>query len=98
MLGGKGRCWMLDFGGFVGDQGSLVLGSTRYFVGLDLGQRQDHSALAVVERDEVVLDEMDFARYEQRRARRFRVRFLERLRVGTPYPDVVEGGAGGRAR
>src|ERR1700734_707888 len=69
---------------------AAVLGSTPYFVGLDLGQRQDHSALAVVERDEVVLDEMDFARYEQRRARRFRMRFLERLRLGTPYPDVVE--------
>ena len=64
--------------------------SIRYFVGLDLGQSQDHSALAVVERDEILLDEMDHATYERRRARRFRVRFLERLALGTAYPRVVE--------
>jgi hypothetical protein len=64
--------------------------STRYFVGLDLGQSQDHSALAVVERDEVLLDEMDYATYERQRARRYRVRFLERLALGTPYPRVVD--------
>ena len=27
--------------------------SSRFFVGLDLGQMRDHSALAVVERDEI---------------------------------------------
>jgi hypothetical protein len=61
-----------------------------YYVGLDLGQSRDHSALAVVERAEVFLDEMDWVTYEQRRARRFRVRYLERVRLGTPYPDVRE--------
>jgi hypothetical protein len=64
--------------------------STRYFVGLDLGQSQDHSALAVVEREEFLLEEMDYATYERKRARRFRVRFLERLALGTAYPRVVE--------
>src|SRR5580700_2453286 len=45
-----------------GDQmGVGIQDSIRYFVGLDLGQRQDHSALAVVERDEILLDEMDYA-------------------------------------
>jgi hypothetical protein len=44
----------------------------------------------VVERAELVLDEMDWVTYERRRARRYRVRFLERLPLGTPYPDVVE--------
>ena len=33
--------------------------SSRFFVGLDLGQMQDHSALAVVERD--VVGEIDHA-------------------------------------
>src|SRR5882672_6014040 len=61
-----------------------------YFVGLDLGQSRDDSALAVVERAEIVLDEMDRVTYERRRERRFRVRFLERAPLGTPYPDVVE--------
>jgi hypothetical protein len=57
-----------------GDQmGVGIQDSIRYFVGLDLGQSRDHSALAVVERDEILLDEMDYATYERRRARRFRV-------------------------
>jgi hypothetical protein len=43
-----------------------------------------------VERDEILLDEMDHATYERKRARRFRVRFLERLALGTAYPRVVE--------
>ncbi len=47
-----------------------------YFIGLDLGQRQDYSAVAVVERDE--------------RARSMHVRHLERLALGTPYTKVVE--------
>jgi hypothetical protein len=59
-----------------------------YFVGLDLGQSRDHSALAVVERAEVFGD-LDYVTYERRRALRYRVRFLERVRLGTPYPDVV---------
>jgi hypothetical protein len=61
-----------------------------FFVGLDLGQSRDHSALAVVERTEIFLDEMDWVKYERRRTQRFRVRFAERVRLGTPYPDVVE--------
>src|SRR5437016_741777 len=60
-----------------------------YFVGLDLGQSRNYSALAVVERAEVVLDGTDWVTYERRRERRFRMRFLERVPLGTPYPDVV---------
>ena len=54
-----------------------------------LGQRRDHSALAVVERAEVFL-ELDRVTYERRRELRYRVRFLERVRLGTPYPNVVD--------
>ncbi len=61
-----------------------------YFVGLDLGQSQDHSALAVVERADLVLDEFDHATYARLMQRRYRVRFLERVALGTPYPNVVE--------
>jgi hypothetical protein len=56
----------------------------RVFVGLDLGQKQDHSAIAVVERDDkrsawmpTVVD-------------RLRVRHLERLPLGTSYLRVVD--------
>lgn len=54
------------------------------YAGLDLGQRQDHSALAVVER-------MDLYRaYEAPRLHSLVVRHLERAPLGTPYPKVVE--------
>lgn len=60
-----------------------------YFVGLDLGQSRDHSALAIVERAELFLDEVDFVTYERKRRTRYRIRHLERLPLRTPYPDVV---------
>ena len=62
----------------------------RIFVGLDLGQSQDPSALSIVERAEVFPGEMDWVTYERRRPLRFRVLYLERLLLGTPYPRVVE--------
>src|ERR1022692_3885421 len=43
-----------------------------FYVGLDLGQKRDHAAIAVVERTEFFL-----------------VRHLERIPLGTPYPDVA---------
>src|ERR1700751_1459479 len=61
-----------------------------YFVGLDLGQSRDYSAVAVVERAEILLGDRDPVTYERREARRFRVLYLERVALGTPYPDVVE--------
>ena len=61
-----------------------------YFVGLDLGQSLDHSALAVAERADLTLDEIDHMTYERLKERRYRVRFLERVALGTPYPNVVE--------
>ena len=33
---------------------------------------------------------MDSVSYERRRKRRYRVTFLERVRLGTPYPDIVD--------
>src|SRR2546422_543090 len=50
-----------------------------YFVGLDLGQSRNHSVLAVVERSELLLDEMDWVTYERRREWRYRMRFLGRV-------------------
>lgn len=45
-----------------------------FYVGLDLGQAQDYTALTVVEQIET---------------RRYHLRHLERFELGTPYPDVV---------
>src|SRR5579872_3828791 len=53
-----------------------------FFVGLDLGQKRDYSALAVVERIEPRMAWMG-------PAPPLGVRYLERMELGTPYPDVV---------
>ena len=62
----------------------------RLFVGLDLGQSRDPSALAVIERAELISDQIDYMTYERLRSWRWRVLFLERIRLGTPYPAVVQ--------
>jgi hypothetical protein len=56
----------------------------KIFVGLDLGQKSDHSAIAVVEREEQTMAWMGSA------PRAMNVRHLERIRLGTPYTSVVE--------
>lgn len=57
-----------------------------YYMGLDLGQSADTSALAVVR--SVVGEECD-ARVG-REVRRYEVLGLKRYRLGTPYPAIVE--------
>src|ERR1035441_9262624 len=47
----------------------------QYFAGLDLGQSQDYTALGVIER---------------REGSALRLRYLERMPLGTPYTEVVE--------
>jgi hypothetical protein len=59
-----------------------------YFVGLDLGQAQDYTALAVVEAVETK-GEWDAARYCFGRNRELRLRHLERMPLGRPYPEMV---------
>jgi len=49
-----------------------------YLIGLDLGQSQDYTALCV----------METARIDK--AQEYHVRHLERFRLGTPYPAIVE--------
>ena len=60
------------------------------WIGVDLGQRRDYSAIAVVERvwaqstvDEFMKTGVDGKWW-------FNVRMMERLRLDTPYPDVVQ--------
>ncbi|SPF32600.1 conserved hypothetical protein [Candidatus Sulfopaludibacter sp. SbA4] len=60
-----------------------------YFVGVDLGQSRDFTAIAVVEMVEVK-GEWDAAAYAWRKETVFRLRFLERVPLGTPYPEVVD--------
>src|SRR4051794_18652575 len=56
----------------------------RYFVGLDLGQAQDYSALAVLERPEI---DLSMPRTARRPA--YALRHLQRFVLGTPYPEVA---------
>jgi hypothetical protein len=60
-----------------------------WFVGLDLGQAQDPSAFAVLERVVTVHDERDPRTFELLFDVRFRARQVQRIALGTPYPDVV---------
>jgi catechol 2,3-dioxygenase-like lactoylglutathione lyase family enzyme len=59
-----------------------------YFVGVDLGQKQDYTAIAVVERAEVQTG-FDWACWAPVMETRHSLRHLERVRLGTPYPEVV---------
>ena len=54
------------------------------FIGLDLGQKRDHTAIAVVEREEKRLAWMDSM------PQCMRIRYLQRIPLGTPYTKVVE--------
>jgi hypothetical protein len=74
--------------------------SLRHYVGLDLGQARDYSALAVIERVDIhnVLTTFRFARSSpgsppptdvRYRESLFDVRRLERLALGTAYPVIV---------
>jgi len=59
---------------------------TRFFVGLDLGQAQDFTALAVLERP--------WVRWNDAPARRrpvYALRHLERFPPGTHYAEVAQG-------
>ncbi len=60
----------------------------RHFVGLDLGQKQDPSAIAVVERWEEA-GEPDRVTWERPIEVGYSLRHLERLALGTPYQEVV---------
>ena len=66
------------------------LPASEIVVGLDIGQRQDYSAIAVLE----TLDESDGTRdpvtYEFRRWKTIQLRHAERIRIGTPFAGVVD--------
>lgn len=61
----------------------------KFTLGLDLGQRRDYSALAVIEPAEII-GPRDPVTWEFKRERRVRVRHLERVRLGTRYAHVID--------
>jgi len=64
------------------------MNTDRFFVGLDLGQARDYTALAILERTESAR-EIDAVSFERRKVVCQRIRHLERLPLGTSYPQVV---------
>jgi hypothetical protein len=59
-----------------------------YFAGLDLGQAHDFTALALIERADLRGD-WDPVMYAHRRLRVMRLRHVERMPLGMPYPEMV---------
>jgi hypothetical protein len=62
----------------------------QWFVGLDLGQSQDHTAVVLLERVTIWQQERDAATLDKITDTTFNVRHLERMKLGTPYQGVVE--------
>ena len=54
-----------------------------FYVGVDLGKRRDHSAIAVVEKV------LEYSPYASPTMSSMDVRLLERVPLGTPFPVVV---------
>ena len=59
-----------------------------YYIGLDLGQSHDFTAIAVLQRA-VLQREFNHAVWSFRKEVQLQLRYLERVPIGTPYPDVV---------
>jgi len=66
--------------------------TVRYYVGLDLGQRRDYTALVVLEHSFKTFwgDQWLYARPGETGTTTRLVRMIERIRLGTPYPEIVE--------
>ncbi len=60
-----------------------------YFIGVDFGQSRDFTAIAVLERAEMK-GAWDPVMFAWKKVVSLRLRYLERIALGTPYPDVVE--------
>ena len=69
---------------------TMVRPGLRYYVGVDLGQKQDHTAIAVVEREEIVGTRRDPVTWALDKRVVYTVRYLERMPLGISYVDVVE--------
>lgn len=63
---------------------------SHFFLGVDLGQRHDPTALAAVERVIERGPDVDRATFERVGRVVYRVRGLRRLKLGTPYPAIVD--------
>ena len=71
----------------------MTLADFMFYIGIDLGQRIDYTAIAVVERRQHVLhgfDHLHWLQTTQKLPDEWAVRRLERVPLGTPYTKVVD--------
>ena len=61
---------------------------TDYFMGVDIGQKRDHTAMAIVERAQVVYAGRDPVTYAPLEQIEFRLRYLKRLPLGLAYSSA----------
>lgn len=81
-----------------GDVGPLFAGPEsipnvvvrEYFIGVDLGQRRDRTAIAVIERADIASNQRNPVTYAPDLRTRRAVRHLERLPLDTPYTAIAE--------
>jgi hypothetical protein len=76
------------FGAAIYFLGEVIGDMNGYFVAVDLGQAHDPSTIAVAERAELRGD-WDAAQYCWKKVVEVRIRMLDRIPLGTTYPDVV---------
>lgn len=62
----------------------------RFFLGLDFGQRQDYSALAILERTSTPTGEFDHALWRPVTRLSLALRYLHRWPLNTPYLQVLQ--------
>jgi hypothetical protein len=62
----------------------------QFFIGLDLGQSQDFTALAVIEKQSTKTGNHDPVTWAPEIEERWNLRHLERPALGTPYPEIVK--------
>lgn len=65
-----------------------------YYIGVDIGQSQDYTAISIVERADIISGPQDRITYNWPRTTLRTVRFLHRVPLGTSYPDVAKLVAG----
>jgi len=72
----------------------ILRGHPRAYMGVDLGQSQDHAAIVILQRLEINLPEKDPITWEHQHATLIVVRHAERIPLGISYPAVAEYVAG----
>ncbi|MBL8218780.1 MAG: terminase family protein [Bryobacterales bacterium] len=75
-------------------RGVVPPGPPVYYIGVDIGQSQDYTAISIVERADIISGPQDRITYSWPKTTLRTVRFLHRIPLGTSYPDVAELVAG----